>query len=68
MPGEKPGNDILIEIVTIGAYAKVTAIDPVTGAEACVTAPANAGEAALKAAARRKLEYVLKKRAGAASA
>ena len=62
MPGQKPGREILIEIVTIGAYAKVTAIDPVTGTEVSLTGPANAGEATLKAAARRKLDFVLKKR------
>ena len=62
MPGEKPGREILIEIMIIGAYAKVTAIDPVTGTEVSLTGPANADERTLKDAARRKLDFVLKKR------
>jgi hypothetical protein len=60
--GDKPGPEILIEIVTVGAYAKVTAIDPATGIEASVTVPANADELTMKTAARRKLEYVMRKR------
>jgi hypothetical protein len=63
MADRKPGKEILIEIVTIGVYAKVSAIDPVTGTEVSLTAPANADEKSLKAAARRKLDFVLKKRA-----
>jgi hypothetical protein len=54
--------EIFIEIVTLGAYAKASAIDSVTGVEISVTGPANADRAALEAAAVRKLEYVLKKR------
>jgi hypothetical protein len=61
MPGGKPASEILIEIVTVGAYAKVTAIDPATGSEASVTVPANTDEFTMKAAARRKLEYVMRK-------
>ena len=63
MAVRKPGKEILIEVVTIGAYAKVSAIDPMTGTEVSLTAPANADDATLKAAARRKLDFVLKKRA-----
>jgi len=58
------GREILIEIVTIGAYAKVSAIDSATGTEISITGPANAERAALKAAAIQKLEFMLKKRAG----
>ncbi len=58
------GREILIEIVTIGAYAKVSAIDSATGTEISITGPANAERAALEAAAIQKLEFMLKKRAG----
>ena len=59
------GAQYLIEIVTIGAYAKVTAIDPETGTEVCTMGPSNADRATLESAALAKLEYVLKKqRAG----
>jgi hypothetical protein len=68
MPGLKAGNtEYLIEIVTVGAYAKATALDPVTGTEVSIMGPANAADGSLKAAAVAKLEYVLKKRAGEAS-
>jgi hypothetical protein len=61
------GREILIEIVAIGASAKVSAIDTATGTEACITAPANAGRAHLEAAAVKKLEFVLSRK-GVASA
>jgi len=57
------GREILIEIVTLGAYAKVSAIDPVTGTEVSVVGPGNAPPASLEAAALAKLDYVLKKKA-----
>jgi hypothetical protein len=56
------GRDVLIEIVTLGSYAKVTAIDSVTGTEVSITAPSNAPRASLEAAAVNKLEFVLKKK------
>ena len=55
--------DVFIEVVTLGNYAKVTAIDSATGTEISVTCPANAPRAAMEAAAMSKLEYVLKKNA-----
>lgn len=58
------GREVFIEIVTLGAYAKASAIDSETGIEVSVTGPANADRASLEAAAVRKLEYVLKKREG----
>jgi hypothetical protein len=57
------GREILIEFVVQGAVVKATAIDPVSGAEASIVGPANAGQAALAQAARRKLDYVMKKKA-----
>jgi hypothetical protein len=55
--------DVFIEIVTLGTYAKVTAIDSATGTEVSVTCPANAPRASMEAAAVNKLDYVLKKNA-----
>ena len=56
------GREVLIEITTVGAYAKVAAIDAATGTEISITGPANADRATLEAAAVQKLEFVLKKR------
>ena len=58
----KGGREILIEIVTIGAYAKVAAIDAATGTEISITGPADADRATLEAAAIRKLQFILSKR------
>ena len=58
----KGGREILIEIVTIGAYAKVAAIDAATGTEISITGPADADRATLEAAAIRKLQFILNKR------
>jgi hypothetical protein len=57
----KGGREILIEIVTIGAYAKVTAIDAATGTEVSITGPADADRITLETAAIRKLQFVLNK-------
>ena len=57
----KGGREILIEIVTIGSYAKVVAIDAVTGTEISITGPADADRSTLETAAVRKLEFVLNK-------
>ena len=55
------GGEILIEITTIGAYAKVAAIDSATRTEVSITRPANADRHALESAALRKLQFVLSK-------
>ena len=55
------GCEIFIEIVTVGIFAKVSAIDSETGIEVSITGPANADRETLEAAAVAKLEYVLKK-------
>jgi hypothetical protein len=60
------GREVLIEIVTLGTYAKVTAIDSATGTEVSLTGPSNAPRASLEAAAVSKLEYMLKKKSGGA--
>ena len=66
MPAKRDfvGREVLIEIVTVGAYAKVAAIDSATGTEVSITGPAAAERSALEAAALRKLKFVLNKQAG----
>jgi hypothetical protein len=54
--------DIYIEFVVRGAFVKVTAIDPATGLEACILGPVSAPQSVLTEQARRKLEYVSKKK------
>ena len=54
--------EIFLEIVVQGAFAKATAIDSATGLEASVVGPANASRAALGDAAKRKLEYLIRKK------
>jgi hypothetical protein len=61
-PGGKA--EYLIEIVTVGTFAKVSAVDPRSGTEVSVMGPAQADRGSLKAAAVAKLEYVLKKTKG----
>jgi hypothetical protein len=51
-----------VEFVVQGNVVKATAIDSVTGVEASIVGPANAAQSTLAEAARRKLEYVLKKK------
>lgn len=60
------GDGIIYEIRRVGSVAKATAVDVATGIEASITGPANAAEFSLREAARRKLAYVLKRRAGVA--
>lgn len=55
--------EIFLEIVVQGAFAKATAIDSATGLEASVVGPANASRAALGDAAKRKLEFLIRKHA-----
>lgn len=56
------GGEIFIEIIVQGNFAKVTAIDSASGVETSVVGPANAPRATLADAARRKLEFLLKKK------
>jgi hypothetical protein len=56
------GREILVEFIRQGNAVKVTAIDPDTGLEASILGPANASQAALADAARRKLEFLKKKK------
>ena len=54
--------EFFVEFVMLGNTVKATAIDPDTGVEASIVGPANAPRATLAEAARRKLEYVQKKK------
>lgn len=54
--------EVYFEFQQVGAYVKVTAIDPVTLVEVSVTGAASAGEQSLKQLALRRLQYVLAKR------
>jgi hypothetical protein len=56
------GREIFVEFVILGNSVKATAIDPESGLEASVIGPANAPRNAMADAARRKLEYVAKKK------
>ena len=56
------GRPIYIEFVQQGNFIKATAIDSATGVEASIVGPASAPQSTLAEAARRKLEYVLKKK------
>jgi hypothetical protein len=60
-PPKNGTGEILIEIVVHGNVARVTAIEPSSGEEAVIVGPATAPKATLAEAARRKLEYQLKK-------
>lgn len=53
---------VLYEIQWLGNSARVSAIDPKTGVEATIVAPARATEYEMKALARRKLVYLLTRR------
>lgn len=55
--------DALFEIVIMGASARVTAIDPKSGQEATIIAPANLDQRSLQLKALAKLRYVLKRQA-----
>ena len=60
------GREVLLQFQQVGAFVKVTAIDPDSGVEAAITGPAGAPEAVLADAARRRLDYVLNRRDKAA--
>jgi Domain of unknown function (DUF6898) len=55
---------IIIEFHRVGAYVKVSAIDPRSLTEVSIVGNPAAGEKALARAAIRRLEYVLARKAG----
>lgn len=58
------GHGIIYEMIAIGRYVKVTAVDTYTGTEATIVGDPRRGEQALRAAAARKLRYVMEKKDG----
>ena len=59
--------EVILEFQRLGNVVKVTAIDSETLVEVSIMGPAYSTEEALKRAALDKLDYVLRKRGGAAS-
>lgn len=53
---------VLLEYRAVGAYVKVSAIDPVTRTEVSIVGDRSRSEAALARIAVKKLKYVLAKR------
>lgn len=53
------GREIYFEIIRMGAYAKCTAIDSVTGREVSVVGPGKGQDEHLKRMAAQKLERTL---------
>lgn len=56
------GREIYIEFHRLGGFVKVSAMDTITMTEISIQGPPGAGETALKEAALRRLEYVLRKK------
>lgn len=55
-------NRIILEFVKVGAYVKVSAVDPVSLVEVSIVGNPASGEQILKRTVIRKLKYVLEKR------
>ncbi len=53
---------IYVEFVVLGNTVKATAIDPASGLEASIIGPAGAPQSVLAQAARRKLDYLARKK------
>lgn len=52
---------IIFEFHRVGAYMRVSAMDPVTLTEVTISGPVTATQAQLQDLAKRKLAYVIKK-------
>ena len=55
------GREILLELIPIGSYMRVTAFDVESMTEVSIQGPKNAMPSLLKNNALRRLEYVLRK-------
>ena len=55
--------EVIYEFIPMGRYVKVAAVDPATLTEVSIVGDPAAGETLLKRQARRKLAYVLAKKA-----
>ena len=57
-----PDKRVIIEFVKVGAYVKVSAIDPTTRVEVSIVGDPSMSQATLERTAVQKLKYVLNKR------
>ena len=57
-----PDERVIIEFVKVGAYVKVSAIDPTTRIEASIVGDPSMSQSTLERTAVQKLNYVLNKR------
>ena len=57
-----PDERVIIEFVKVGAYVKVSAIDPTTRVEVSIVGDPLVSQAKLEQTAVQKLKYVLNKR------
>ena len=57
-----PDKRVIIEFVKVGAYVKVSAIDPTTRVEVSIVGDPSVSQALLERTAVQKLKYVLNKR------
>ena len=55
-------NRVIIEFVKVGAYVKVSAIDPLTRVEVSIVGDPSTSKARVEKTALKKLNYVLDKR------
>ena len=57
-----PDERVIIEFVKVGAYVKVSAIDPTTRVEVSIVGDPSVSQTKLEQTAVQKLKYVLNKR------
>ena len=57
-----PDKTVIIELVKVGAYVKVSAIDPSTKVEVSIVGDPSVSQATLQRTAVQKLKYILNKR------
>ena len=55
---------VIIEMISVGRYVKVTAVDTRSGTEVSIVGDPRRGERALRDAAVRRLRYVMEKKEG----
>ena len=57
-----PDKRVIIEFIKVGAYVKVSAIDPITRVEVSIVGDPSMSQSILERTAVQKLNYVLNKR------
>ena len=62
MVEEAERGEVIIEFLRLGGLVRVRALDPMSLVEVTLQGPATAGEAVLRQAVLRKLDYVLARR------